>query len=150
MALLFHRDFVPRILSEEKVETRRQWDRWKVKAGKVYQAKISTQLMTPQYFARVHILKTFEQVLGTITIDQIHDEGFSSVESFRRTWTEIYGEWDPQMVIKAVRFRVVEVPDAYIRQWKPDPGRWSRECPELSVRLGASQNNISFKSKGDG
>lgn len=103
--ILFKPEHVPMILSGRKIETRRDWKSWRTRVGSVHKAK--TEMMSRNYFARIEILERWEERLGDISDESIHNEGYDSREAYMAKFREIYGYWKPDKVIKVIKFRVV-------------------------------------------
>ena len=93
----FKRSFLPLILSGRKTQTRRMSGRYRV--GEIYRVN-NTEIW-------ILITRRYRQRLGEISPEEIHKEGFSSLEEFRRAWTRIFGSWNPDLLVWAYEFKVI-------------------------------------------
>jgi hypothetical protein len=75
------------------------------KEGRVYQIKLSWFNKTEHY---IRILRVFPQRLGDVSPEEAGKEGFSSVEGFQAKWVEIYGSWNPDEMVTAYEFKLLE------------------------------------------
>jgi len=93
----FKRCFLPLILEGRKTQTRRFEGRYRV--GEIYRVN-NTEIW-------ILITRRYRQRLGDISPEEIFKEGFSSIEDFRRAWTQIFGSWNPDMQVWAYEFKVI-------------------------------------------
>lgn len=122
--LLFKRFLIEKILSGEKTETRRLWDKPRVKVGTVHQIqpdlKSSFDKVPPP--CKIKILAVYRERLSRITSQSVKHEGFpdGSVANFITKFKDInaqkakvkglvpagvsWNDWDPDLYV--VRFRV--------------------------------------------
>lgn len=102
--MLFKKHHIDKILHGQKTMTRRLSKR-QYHVG-------SKQGIRSQWFQKsiAHILITrrFKQRLGDINLEDVKKEGYSSLEEFRKVWTEINGSWDPNIVVTVYEFQVVK------------------------------------------
>src|SRR5436309_6265670 len=86
--LLFKPHHVPLILAGDKTQTRRKWPKGpRAKVGSIHECK--TQLFGGRPFARVRVLKVYQERLGDMPEEDYRKEGLYTRESFRAVWTEI-------------------------------------------------------------
>ena len=101
---IFRREDIEKIRTGRKTMTRRIHKReWRV--GRTYMVRDSPYSRSR---LRIRILRKFRQKLGEISEEDIRKEGYSSLEEFKEVWTRIYGEWNPEQVVTAYEFEVVE------------------------------------------
>lgn len=105
--ILFRPYMVPWILSDppRKTQTRRTWDRWMVREGKVYQAK--TQLFG-EPFAHIYIKRRWIERVQDISESDAKAEGYASRMAFLEMWAKNYGGIAQR--VRAIEFQVVGVP----------------------------------------
>lgn len=103
--ILFKPEHVPMILSGRKIETRRDWKSWRARVGSVHKAK--TEMMSRNYFALIEVLERWEERLGDVSDESVHNEGYDSREDYEMKFREIYGYWKPDQIVKVIKFRVV-------------------------------------------
>jgi hypothetical protein len=101
---IFKRKHLNLILFGRKTQTRRTHKHgWHV--GRVYGLR-------DRWFEKAenHILITrkFRQKLGDISLEDIRKEGYDSLEGFQKAWIEINGAWDPDQVITAYEFKLLD------------------------------------------
>lgn len=103
---IFKRKYIPLILDGRKTQTRRiHKQEWQV--GKTYGVR-DTWFSKPK--AYIVILRKFRQRLGDISQEDIEKEGFSTLAEFKEEWTKINGSWDPESVVIAYEFKLVNYP----------------------------------------
>ena len=74
-----------------------------LKVGHTYGARCRRYDKTA---AHITILRTFQQRLGDITLEDVKAEGFNTLEEFKETWTKINGAWNPDQIVTAYEFRL--------------------------------------------
>lgn len=92
------------ILAGKKTQTRRVWDRPRVRIGGVYQCR--TELFGKP-FAHIKVLAVDQVRLGDISEEDARAEGAAGVEEFIKTWLRIHGIWNPDQRVWRVEFEVV-------------------------------------------
>jgi len=101
---------VERIMDGRKIETRRDWPTVKFKVGSIQSATVERgegKEKKAEEFAKLEILKIDEERLSTLTRAAARAEGYDSVAEFVTSWRKRVGIWDPSLVVKVIRFRVV-------------------------------------------
>jgi hypothetical protein len=102
--MLFKEKMLKKVLRGEKTQTRRTHKR-KLKTGKTYGIRCS-------YFGKpeghIKILRTFEQRLGDISLEDVQKEGFKTLEEFQAEWIKINGKWDPNQTVTVYEFQITE------------------------------------------
>lgn len=93
------------ILIGLKTETRRTWEKPRVKIGSIQKAK--TRMISKAYFARLRILAVYQQRLGDMTEQDAYEEGGYTLEGYKQAFQKIYGEWDENMIVYVVKFEVI-------------------------------------------
>jgi len=102
--VIFREEMVDQIVSGVKTQTRRR-SKITYKEGRVYQIKLNWFKKTEHH---IRILKVFQQRLGDVSHEEARKEGFSSVEGFQAKWVEIYGSWNPDEMVTAYEFKLLE------------------------------------------
>jgi len=101
--MLFNSDSIKKILQGRKNQTRRPHT-LTFKEGHIYQVRMR---YSPTIYAHIQITKRYQQSLGAITEEEVHKEGFNTLEEFKEAWTEIYLTWNPEQIITAYEFQVI-------------------------------------------
>lgn len=104
--MLFKPEHVPMILNDTKTETRRIWKSCHVKVGNVYQAK--TQMISKDFFAKIKVLKVWQEKLSDITEESAKREGYPTREVYFQKFDEINGNTPLWTVVYAIRFERVK------------------------------------------
>lgn len=99
MVLLFKPYHVPLILNGKKTQTRRKWDRPRVKVGNTYQAR--TQLFGKP-FAHLRVKRVWKEPIITISDSDAAAEGYPHAEAFLIMWGKNFGRLGD--VVWAVEF----------------------------------------------
>jgi hypothetical protein len=122
--ILFKPEHMQPIQKGIKTQTRRVWDSPRAKVGSIHKAKL--QMLSKDYFAKLHILKIHQEKLGDITPEDAKKEGGYTVPQFKRKWEMINKSWDPELLVYVVEFECIPNVDL-----KPgDHVRMSKECYE--------------------
>ena len=103
--MLFKKEHIPMVLQGRKTQTRRTHEReWQV--GKVY--PFSDKLFgKPQGY--VLITRKWKEPLGAISMEDVHKEGYNSLEEYQKVWERIYKmPWNPDLIVKAYEFHKTE------------------------------------------
>lgn len=110
--LLFKERHKAAILAGTKVETRRLSPRWRANVGTVHLAK--TQMLSTEYFAKLHITARREERLGDITDQGARDEGYESRAAYLAAFAEINAKKLKKstvpledLMVKVIRFEVI-------------------------------------------
>ena len=104
MELLFKKQHLKKVLRGEKTQTRRRIGRSTLKIGSKYSIRNG-------WFKKAehHILITrrFQQQLGDISLEDVHKEGFKTLNEFKVVWTKINGDWNPNEVVTVYEFKLI-------------------------------------------
>jgi hypothetical protein len=103
--MLFKKEHQEMILNGTKTATRRVWKKPMVKVGGVYKAKL--QMLSKDYFAKIKVTRLYKQGLYFITEEDARKEGYHNIEEFSKIWIKINGEWNPNLIVYAIEFEVV-------------------------------------------
>lgn len=101
---------VKQIKEGKKTETRRVSDRWAMTLGKVYPVHpASGGIFQQRDEARGYIqcIDRWEEPLHEMGEENAFAEGGYTLPQFKELWREINGEWNPETVVKAYRFRYI-------------------------------------------
>lgn len=105
----------------KKTETRRIWDRQRVKIGAIHQARVKRFSSDPP-FAWLRILDVYKERLGAINTEGARAEGFMGTETFKQYWIdEIHGIWEPELLVYVVKFLLARIPN--LTTWTPEDYR---------------------------
>lgn len=103
MMLLFKPEHVEPILAGRKTQTRRTWDKPRVKVGGVYQAR--TSMFGPP-FARLRVTGLRRERLGDISSEDVRAEGYETRDDIRRVFERIYhAPWEPDKEVWVIEFQ---------------------------------------------
>lgn len=106
--ILFKLEHVPMILSGRKTQTRRTWDRPRVKVGSVHQCKTGFG-KGDKPFAHIRITGLRQERLGVISDADVRAEGYETREQLADIWRRIHGKApDPNQLVWVVDFALVE------------------------------------------
>jgi len=93
----FKHPFIFKIISGEKTQTRRLSSRYR--PGEILRIN-NTEIW-------ILITRRYRQRLGSITPEEAHKEGFSSLKEFKKAWKRIYGRYDPNQQVWVYEFKVI-------------------------------------------
>ncbi|MFQ5880149.1 MAG: ASCH domain-containing protein [Dehalococcoidia bacterium] len=110
MALLFRPEHVEPILQGVKTETRRLWQRPRVRVGAVHRAKL--RMLSPDHFALLRITGLRQERLRQISDEDAGWEGGYTRETFLDKWFEIHPRSPDDPPVWVVEFAVAGRPDA--------------------------------------
>lgn len=85
--LLFKPEHVQLILDGIKTQTRRNWKKKRCNVGAIHKAK--TKMLSKKYFAKLKILRVWEEHLGEITEEDSKAEGYKNREEYLKAYLEI-------------------------------------------------------------
>ena len=103
MTLLFRKSIAQKIVDGAKTATRRP-SRPMVRAGGTYRIRVGFFSYLQE---RIKVNDLYLQRLGDMTHQDALDEGYSSLEKFKREWEELYGRWDVEEAVWVVEFEHV-------------------------------------------
>lgn len=73
-----------------------------IKPGSVYKAKLN--IMSDQHFSELLIKNIYSKKLRDLTEKDIILTGATSKKDFKSHWANKYGDWDPRILVKIIRF----------------------------------------------
>ena len=103
MTLLFKRQFISKIREGKKTQTRRL-KQPRLKIDKTYQLRENYQSVLPD---KIHVIDIFQQYMGEITPEDVKKE------EFIKTWTDIYGYYDPHEFIWVIEFQYIGTTETF-------------------------------------
>lgn len=103
--LLFSPDDVRLVQYGTKTTAVRPLRRTRMRAGSVYDAKLS--VVADRSFARLLVTDVYRRRLGQLTEEEAVRDGARSLEDFRRRWEAAYGRWDPARIARVIEFRTL-------------------------------------------
>ena len=104
MLALFKRRHLRKVLAQEKTQTRRT-HRYTLTIGKTYAIR-DRWFSKPQ--GHILITRKFRQQLGNISPEDVHKEGFSSLEEFKQEWIKLHGSWNPDKIVICYEFKLTD------------------------------------------
>ena len=104
--ILFKKEHVPLILSGRKTQTRRLWKRQRAKVGSIHLAKL--KMLSKEYFARIRILKVWQERLSHLSTEDALKEGYPSRAHFLAKFWEINGITSSQIWLWVVEFELLK------------------------------------------
>lgn len=108
--MLFRPDMIEKILAGEKTQTRRVWEKARVKVGNTYAIKKQYYQKNADAPGFYLVLGLKQENLGAILSrpEDIKAEGFDSGEHFIETWTELHGEPDWNALVWVIDFELAD------------------------------------------
>jgi hypothetical protein len=101
---LFKKQLLAKVLDGSKVQTRRTHkSEWTI--GEKYGVRTGWLAKAEGYIV---ITRKWRERLGDISQEDVRKEGFSTNAEFKEEWTKINGSWDPDRIVIAYEFRLVE------------------------------------------
>jgi len=100
--MLFKKPLLAKVLDGSKTQSRRIHKR-ALKVGHTYGITCRRYQKSQGH---ITILRTSQQRLGDITLEDAKAEGFSNIEEFREAWININGAWNPEQTVTAYEFRL--------------------------------------------
>jgi hypothetical protein len=61
-----------------------------------------------QLFARLRILAVYQERLGDMTEQDAWEEGGYTLDEYKETFQRIYGFWDDNRIVWAVKFEIID------------------------------------------
>lgn len=104
--ILFKPEHVPLILNGTKTQTRRLWKTSRARVGSIHKAK--TKMLSKDYFAKIHILKVWQEQLGCISDSDAHKEGYPSRYAYFKKFDKINGRTSLDRWLWVVEFELVK------------------------------------------
>ena len=103
--LLFAPDDVRLVQYGSKTATVRPLRRTRMRAGSIYEAKLS--VVSDRAFARLLVTDVYRRRLGQFTEEEVARDGASSLEDFRKRWEAAHHRWDPGEIARLIQFRAL-------------------------------------------
>ena len=104
--ILFKHSHIFPILIGLKTQTRRTWEKARIKPGSIHLAK--TEMISKQFFARLRVLEVYQERLCDMTEQDAWEEGGYTLDSYRETFQRIYGFWDDNRIVWTVKFEIID------------------------------------------
>ncbi len=76
------------------------------KARSVHLAK--TEMLSKQFFASIRVLEVYQERLGDMTEQDAWEEGGYTLDEYKETFQRIYGFWDDNRIVWAVKFEIID------------------------------------------
>ncbi len=102
--MLFKPDHVAMILAGAKTQTRRAWRRPMAKVGGRY--KVKTAMLSKEYHCLIEVVGIRRERLADITEEDANREGYPTVPSYFRAWSDINNEFDPDQEVYVIDFQL--------------------------------------------
>lgn len=115
--MLFKPHHIEQIRAGEKTETRRDWspNYNRPKIGSVHMAATEMFATDDDCDCYIRVLDVYRERLGDLDAESAEAEGGYTVDEFRDVWTDINGEYDPDLEVDVVEFE-------YVGRERPDDG----------------------------
>ncbi len=104
--ILFKHTYIFPIFIGLKIQTRRTWEKARIKPGSVHLAK--TEMISKQFFARLRVLEVYQERLGDMTEQDAWEEGGYTLDEYREIFQRIYGFWDDNRIVLTVKFEIID------------------------------------------
>jgi len=98
--LPFSKTHADAILKKIKAQTSRKTKDPRLQPGVIIRAQVT-------HFADLEIDAVYRKKLGDFDDEDAKREGGYTLEEFKRVWTELHGEWDPNESVYVIKFRLV-------------------------------------------
>jgi hypothetical protein len=102
-SLLFRPDEVRLVQYGSKSISVRPLRKTRMRAGTVYDAKLS--VVSDRPFARLLVTDIYRRQLGDINEEEAVRDGAGSLVEFRKKWVASAGGWDPSEIVRVIEFR---------------------------------------------
>jgi hypothetical protein len=102
-SLLFRPDDVRLVQYGSKTISIRPLRKTRMRAGMVYDAKLS--IVADRPFARLLVTDIYRRRLGELTDEEAVRDGAGSIGEFRKRWEAQAGGWDPSEIVRVIEFR---------------------------------------------
>ena len=107
--MIFKPEHVEMIKNGTKTQTRRVWKKRRAKPGAIHQVK--TKIYSKTYECKIKINAVSVERLGDITPQDAFKEGGYSINEYKKLWTHINGEWDPDLMVHVIDFELIAEED---------------------------------------
>ena len=77
-----------------------------IEPGAIYKAKLNA--MSHQYFSELLIKNIFSKKLKDLSEKEIFLTGADSSDEFKNRWLEKYGAWQPNLLVRLIRFEQLD------------------------------------------
>jgi hypothetical protein len=104
-ALLFRPDEVRLVQYGSKSISIRPLRKTRMRAGTVYDAKLS--VVSDRPFARLLVVDVYRRRLGELTEEEAGRDGAGSLSEWRQRWEAAAGGWDPSEIVRVIEFRTL-------------------------------------------
>lgn len=142
MSLLFKDRHIPMIREGEKTATRRIWDEnyGRPTVGSVQMAV--TEMFTPEEECDcfIRITDVYDEPLNEMEAEDFDKEGGYTRDEFVEIWEDLYGEWDPELVVDVVEFEYVG------RHRHTGDEHPSQKCGVCGAALGHEEGYVTLAS----
>lgn len=102
-SLLFRPDEVRLVQYGSKSISVRPLRKTRMRAGTVYDAKLS--VVSDRPFACLLVTDIYRRRLGDINEEEAVRDGAGSLDEFRKKWGASTGGWDPSEIVRVIEFR---------------------------------------------
>ena len=100
--LLFQPEHIEKNINGEKTESRRLWEKQRVKEGSLQQQK--KKIFTKEHFGYLRIEKVHQELLLDITEEGAKREGGYTIEEYLKLWFEITPDSPPNPLVFVLRY----------------------------------------------
>jgi|AntDeeMetageno50_2_1112565.scaffolds.fasta_scaffold00064_28 hypothetical protein len=102
--MLFTEEHIQEIISGNKTQTRRRWDKKQVNIGNSYRASQSLFTKREESPAYILVNEVYQEKLGIISEEDAKKEGGYTIQEFKDLWTDMHGQWDEDENIWVIEF----------------------------------------------
>lgn len=100
MFLPFSKVHADAIVQGTKTQTSRKTKEPRLQPGVIVRAQVT-------YFADLEVTDVYRKKLGDFDDEDANREGGYTLEEFKKVWTELHGEWNPNESVYIINFRLV-------------------------------------------
>jgi len=100
ISLPFSKVHADAIVKGVKTQTSRKTKEPRLQPGVIVRAQVT-------HFADLEVADVYRKKLGDFDDEDAKREGGYTLEEFKRVWTQLHGEWDPNESVYVIKFRLV-------------------------------------------
>lgn len=97
--LPFSHEHYKKIIEGQKTQTSRKGFQLNIHKGSIVRASVT-------YFADLEVIDVYRKKLGEFGEDDARREGGYSLSEFKKVWTDLHGEWNPDESVNVIRFKL--------------------------------------------
>jgi len=97
--LPFSHEHYKKIIQGHKTQTSRKGLPMNMRKGSIARASVT-------YFADLEVTDVYRKKLGEFDEDDARREGGYTLGDFKKVWTDLHGEWNPDETVNVIRFKL--------------------------------------------